>query len=81
MRREIRKPKPKKHSNHLLLDYLAKECGAKTDMNIAARLGTTSSYISHIRNGNATFGPKLILAAYDAFGISIEKIRELLQHE
>jgi len=65
------------YKSHALFDYLIDHCGFKNDADIAVRLKATAPSVSRIRHQNFKVGPTMILATYDATGLSIEKIREL----
>lgn len=62
-----------------LFDHLISQRGLKNDTAIARLLKTTPSYIGRLRNGHVPIGPKIILAVYDATGMSIEDIRSFLK--
>ncbi len=62
-----------------LFDYIMKHHDCKSDSGIANFLEMHSSNMSRIRTGEKRPGAKLILAAYDKTGLSIEEIREMLK--
>jgi hypothetical protein len=79
---KVEKKKPvstRGRREHALLDYLRTQKGYKSDSEIARMLETTPNYVSRIRSGTESFGPKFILILYDKAEMPIDQIRKLLK--
>lgn len=61
-----------------LLDTIKERYNVISDAELSRKLNVAPPTISRIRNGIVGVSPEIILRIYDAFGMSIEEIRELL---
>lgn len=61
-----------------LFDVICETYGIKSDSALAIKLGANHTTISYIRCGNYGPSAELILKVYDTCGLSIERIRELI---
>lgn len=62
-----------------LFDAIRETHGIKSDSALAIKLGAENATISKVRNGHYGVSAELILKVYDTFGLSIERIRELIK--
>ena len=64
-----------------LLDYIIEHMGFKNSRALSKHLGVTQGMISKIRYGVNKPSSDFILLVYDKTGMSIEKIRELIEED
>ena len=64
-----------------LFEYLMKRYRIKNDAELSELLCSSPSVISRIRNGDLRITAKMILFIYDKTGLSIEKIRHMVEEE
>lgn len=64
--------------SHALFDALQKHFNCRTDVELSPIIKISGNHITAYRTGRQNHGPALILRIYDATGMSIERIRELL---
>lgn len=60
------------------LDDLRRRHGLASDAALCARTGLSKFHISRMRTGEQLMGPAVLLKIHEAFGDSVESIRELL---
>lgn len=58
-----------------LLDYVAKQTGARTDRQLAALLHTSPPVISKIRSGQLAVGAAMQLVMLEHLGLSLARLR------
>mgnify|MGYP001549271320 FL=1 len=61
-----------------LLDELKRMLGLKTDAQLAEALKTPPPVISKVRTGALLVGSTMLIRMYDASGLSIDDLRELM---
>jgi hypothetical protein len=59
------------------LDELKKDNELKNDAHLCRELGIFPPVLSKVRSGMLNFGPMMILAVHERFGIKVAKIRQL----
>jgi hypothetical protein len=72
-------PLVKKEKIGTMIDLIINGYCLKNDRALAKMLNITPPAICKLRSGKTPFGPSIILAVHETFGIPVARIREMLK--